>query len=206
MGGFRQVRWPFWSSGQTDMVTRVSSNGGFMRFALVLTALIWISPALFGQAHAPAYSWGIALSNDAPLTNQAEQAKIVCGQTPDGYRCRNESGAIRRGKMRKVPKSPNAANDSGPGWTLFGSDDDNADPDALPSAPATGEGGTATAGACPPNSERLGGHCIPYTQTCNRGLDAGAPPQICQSATEKLVCDFRSDGLKDCCCRTYSQF
>jgi hypothetical protein len=37
-------------------------------------------------------------------------------------------------------------------------------------------------------------------------MEAGAPPQACRSAEEKLVCNFRSDGLKDCCCRTYSKF
>jgi hypothetical protein len=52
----------------------------------------------------------------------------------------------------------------------------------------------------------LAGHCIPYTQTCNRGLAAIANPQACRGAEEKQVCSFREDGLKDCCCRTYSKF
>ncbi len=177
-----------------------------MRLAFVLTALIWISPLAFGPAQSSAFPGGAGLLDDTPQTTPIQKAKIVCGQTPEGFRCRNEPGAIRRGKMRKVPKSPGAANEEGQGWSLFGSGSENADPNALPAAPGTGEGGTATAGACPPNTERLGGHCIPYTQTCNRGLEAGAPPQICRSAQEKLVCDFRSDGLKDCCCRIYSQF
>jgi len=162
-----------------------------LALTLALIALIWLSPA-------PAFAGFLAPSGGTPSvdTSLVERAKIVCGQTPDGYRCRNEPGAIRRGKMPKVPKS---SNDTGGGW--FGSD--SGDPDALPPAPT--DGATAT-GACPPNSERLGGHCIPYTQTCSRGLEAGAPPQVCRAAEEKLVCDFRPDGLKDCCCRTYSQF
>lgn len=171
-----------------------------LALTLALVALVWVSPVLFSSAPAPAFSGPATHLDDTPFADISllERAKIVCGQTPEGYRCRNEPGAIRRGKMRKIPKARNEPSGS---WS--GSED----PDALPPAPTDGASGGATAaGACPPNSERLGGHCIPYTQTCNRGLEAGAPPQVCRGAEEKLICDFRPDGLKDCCCRTYSQF
>ena len=165
--------------------------------ALALITLILMSPALFVQSPAPALAGFLDPSGGTSSvdTSLVERAKIVCGQTPEGYSCRHEPGEIRRGKMRKVPKRR-------------GDTDDSVDPDALPPAPADGTsgGGATAAGACPPNSERLGGHCIPYTQTCNRGLEGGAPPQVCRGREEKLVCDFRPDGLKDCCCRTYSQF
>lgn len=167
---------------------------------LVLMAFVWMSPVLLGWAHAPAFS-----APHLPSASDVLDVKFVCGDTPDGYRCRNESGAIRRGKMHKIPKrkSDESSGDSlWGGGGLWGGGDD-----AQPSAPAAGaaSGGAAAASrGCPANSERLGGHCIPYTQSCKRGLAANAAPQACRSAQEKLICDFRSDGLKDCCCRTYS--
>ena len=139
----------------------------------------------------------------AASTRLVQQAKIVCGQTGQGFKCRNESGAVRRGKMQKIP---GASGGPSGGW----SDSSGADGDALPSAP--GEPGTSTQApgavpaSCPANSELLGGHCIAYTETCRKGLAGNAPPQACQGAEEKLVCDFRPDGLKDCCCRTYSKY
>ncbi len=141
------------------------------------------------------------------------QAKFVCGDTAEGYRW-SERGAIRRGKTPKVPNSsssgaPSSGGAAGGGllgggglWgggSLWGGGKD----DAAASAPSAGS--AASAGGCPVNSERLGGHCIPYTQSCKRGLAANATPQACRSGQEKLVCDFRADGLKDCCCRLYSQ-
>lgn len=178
-----------------------------LALTLTLIALVWASPTLFSSALAPALAGPANHLEKTPFADASllQRAKIVCGQTPEGFRCRNEPGAIRQGKNRKVPtprNQPNGSDTSG-GW--FGSESGSSDPDALPAAPADGTSGGAAAGTCPPNTERLGGHCIPYTQTCNRGLAAGAPPQVCRGAEEKLVCDFRPDGLKDCCCRTYSQ-
>jgi hypothetical protein len=105
--------------------------------------------------------------------------------------------------MRKIPGSSSGRSSGGP------TDDSTPDDDALP--PASGGAGTSQAPAaapasCPKNAELLGGHCIPYTQTCNTGLAANANPQPCRGAEEKQVCSFRSDGLKDCCCRTYTKF
>jgi hypothetical protein len=58
---------------------------------------------------------------------------------------------------------------------------------------------------CPKNSELLGGNCVHYTATCSNGLAADAPPQACAGAEEKLACKIRQDGLKGCCCLTYSK-
>lgn len=178
--------------------------------AFALLVVVALSPLSTGQDRALAFS-ALAL----PGATDVRRAKIVCGDTPEGYRCRNEGGAIRRGKMQKIPNSaPSAPSDgtsgSAPwgggglwgGGSLWGGNKNEA-PAAAPSAGSTASG--AAASGCPANTERLGGHCIPYKQTCTRGLAANAAPQVCRSAQEKLVCDFRSDGLKDCCCRVYSQ-
>ncbi|HML92653.1 hypothetical protein [Methyloceanibacter sp.] len=170
--------------------------------AFTLLVLICLSPLPGSQDRAAAFT-------RAPLqgTSLVGQAKFVCGDTAEGYRCWSERGAIRRGKMPKVPNSSSsgtpgsggaAAGGLWGGGSLWGGGKD----DAASSAPSAGS--AASAGGCPLNSERLGGHCIPYTQTCKRGLAANAAPQACRSGQEKLVCDFRADGLKDCCCRLYS--
>jgi hypothetical protein len=179
-----------------------------MRFVLglLLLALAWMSPVLLASGGAAAFI-GASAGASLPQASLVRQAKIVCGDFGNGYTCRNEPGAIRRGKMRKIPGSPSGSSgSSGGGW--FGGGDDD-DPDALP--PATGDAGagaapSTAATSCPANSELLGGHCIPYTQSCSTGLAGGAAPPVCRNAEEKLVCNFRSDGLKDCCCRTYSKF
>lgn len=172
-------------------------------FAIELLALFAAWLALPGAKGAGAF-----IRMPVPPSDQSLiiDAKIVCGDFGQGYTCRRESGAIRRGKMHKVPSGgPSSGSDNSSGWSWFaGSDDENAPPPP-DAAPGPGGAGAASSG-CPPNSERLGGHCIPYTQTCRRRLAANAPPQVCQNAEEKLVCDFRADGLKDCCCRTYSKF
>lgn len=175
-----------------------------MRFVsgLLLLALISVSSALLGSG---AFAFN---PPPAPSPNRSpvQDAKIVCGDFGSGYTCRRESGAIRRGKMRKVPGAGSGSDDSSSGGWFGGGDDD---PDALPPAPGPDGAAQAPAAApasCPANTELLGGHCIPYTQSCQTGLAAGAAPQACRNAEEKLVCDFRADGLKDCCCRTYSKF
>ncbi len=174
-----------------------------MRFVsgLLLLALISVSSVLVGGD-------AFAFTPPAPSPDRSpvQDAKIVCGDFGSGYTCKRESGAIRRGKNIKVPGSGSDSSGTSSGGWFGGSDDD---PDALPPASGgTGAGAapSATATSCPANAELLGGHCIPYTQSCRTGMNAGAPPQACQNAEEKLVCNFRSDGLKDCCCRTYSKF
>jgi hypothetical protein len=172
-----------------------------MRLVLVflLTALVWVSPALLGDGGAWALMPGVALPAQQPL---AHDAKFVCGMTDEGFKCRSEPGAIRRGKMPSIPKTPSGES---PAPETSGGDED-----ALPPAP----GGTGTStqaprtapATCPANSELLGGHCIPYTQTCRKGLAANANPPPCRGTEEKQVCNYRADGLKNCCCRTYSKF
>ena len=175
-----------------------------MRLALafVVTALLALFPVTFG---ASAVSALVPVApSDMSSPSLLRDAKVVCGDFGQGYTCRRESGAIRRGKNIKVPGG--TSSDSYPEPTPGGGA-----PDALPPA----SGGTAypaqsapaaAPATCPSNTEMLAGHCIPYTQSCQTGLAAGAAPQACRNAEEKLICDFRSDGLKDCCCRTYSKF
>jgi len=178
--------------------------------AFALLVFVLLSPMSIGQDRALAFS-----AQPLPGATDVQRVKIVCGDTPEGYRCRSESGAIRRGKMPKIPDSkPSAPSDGSSGsapwgggglWgggALWGGNKNEA-PAAAP--PAGSAGGNTAAGGCPANTERLGGHCIPYKQTCTRALAANAAPQVCRNAQEKLVCDFRADGLKDCCCRVYSQ-
>jgi len=173
-------------------------------FGLGLLTLLLVSPALVGGDRAPAFT-----SVAPPTLNSSIvlDAKIVCGDFGQGYTCRRESGAIRRGKMQKIPSAgpKDGAGNSG-GWGWFGGSEDENPLPSPESGPGTSGSGTAASSGCPPNSERLGGHCIPYTQTCRQGLAGNAPPQACQRAEEKLVCNARADGLKDCCCRTYSKF
>jgi len=164
--------------------------------AFVLTALLWALPVLLGGGGASAIVH-INTPSSEPLVRDA---KFVCGMTDEGFKCRNEAGAIRRGKNVKIPGAPSGGSSAGT--------TESSDPDALPPASdGTAQSAPGAAKAtCPSNTEMLGGHCIPYTQTCNRGLAANANPQPCRGAEEKQVCSFRSDGLKDCCCRTYTKF
>jgi hypothetical protein len=173
-----------------------SSEGGSMRlFAYVLTAFLGVT---LSAAAAPAL---MPVTPSGAPDQLVLDAKIICGDTGDGYKCRTEPGALRRGKMRPIPTSP--SDKSSGGWFGGSSSDDS---DALPPAPGDTSGTQAAPATCPSNTEMLAGHCIPYTQTCNRGLAANANPQACRAAEEKQVCSFRADGLKDCCCRIYSKF
>lgn len=164
--------------------------------AFVLTALLWALPLLLGHDGASALVAVIPSASEQPLLHDA---KIVCGQTDQGFKCRNEVGAVRRGKMRKIPGSSS-------GGTSEAATDGAGD-DALP--PASVDAGStpprAAPANCPRNAELLGGHCIPYTQTCHTGLAANANPQPCRGAEEKQICSFHPDGSKDCCCRIYTK-
>jgi hypothetical protein len=62
-------------------------------FAFVLTALLWALATAAGHDGA--------------------SAKIVCGQTDQGFKCRNESGAVRRGKMGKIPGASKGGSSEG---------------------------------------------------------------------------------------------
>ena len=165
--------------------------------AFVLTALLWSLPVLLGDQRASAIVAALPPASEQPLLHDA---KIVCGQTDQGFKCRNEPGGVRRGKMRKIPGSSSGGSSEAP--------TDGANDDTLP--PASSDAGSTpprtAPSSCPKNAELLGGHCIPYPQTCNTGLAANANPQPCRGAEEKQICSFRPDGLKDCCCRTYTKF
>jgi hypothetical protein len=186
--------------------------------AFVLTAFLWVLFVACGGGSASAF---VHVTPPSSAQSLLLDAKIVCGDFGNGYTCRTESGAVRKsGKTPKVPGSNSGSSGSGGGWFgggLFGSDDD---PDALPppsesagtAPPDSGSAGTtpqqpsARATTCPENSELLGGHCIPYTQRCTTGIAPNAYPPQCRGAEEKQVCNFRPDGSKDCCCRTYAKF
>jgi len=168
-------------------------------FGSMVLALVLVSSALLGDGRAAGLTQAPRASFGAPLVHEA---KIVCGNFGNGFTCRNQSGTVHR---PKGVRPPGAASGETSGGTM-----ESGDPDALP--PASGDAGASSQApnavptSCAANSELLGGHCIPYTQTCRKGLAAAAPPQVCRGAEEKLICDFRPDGLKDCCCRTYSKF
>jgi len=178
-----------------------------MRFvsSLVLSTLLFALAALIGSGGASAFAGPMPARSEA---SRLQEAKFVCGDFGDGFTCRREGGAIRRGKMPKVPGSSDDSSGGGSGdsssggWFGGGSDD----PDALPPpAGNTGAAAPGTATNCPANSELLGGHCIPYTQRCTASIPPSAAPPLCRGE-EKQVCNFHPDGSKDCCCRTYSKF
>jgi hypothetical protein len=170
--------------------------------SFVLTAFLWVLFVACGGGSASAFVHVTPPSSGQRLLLDA---KFVCGMTPDGFKCRRESGATR--KSGKAPKIPGSSS-SGSSEALT----DSSDEDALP--PASGDTGyaapppaaTAVPTTCPENSELLGGHCIPYTQRCTTGIAPNAYPPQCRGAEEKQVCNFRPDGTKDCCCRTYAKF
>lgn len=83
-------------------------------FALLV--LISLSPMSIGKDRAKAFS-----AQPVPGATLVRRAKFVCGDTPQGYRCRTESGAIRRGKMMKIPNSkPSAPSDGASGGAPWG--------------------------------------------------------------------------------------
>jgi hypothetical protein len=127
-------------------------------------------------------------------------AKIVCGQFDGSYTCKYVPGSLDRhknpsviGPPRETPSNPPSAPSADGSW--------GATTNQPPSQPPS-----ATAQSCPPNTELLGGNCVPYTARCKNGLALDALPHPCASMEEKQVCRPRADGLKDCCCITYSKF
>ena len=145
----------------------------------VLMALLWTLPVAVGH--------------------DGTSAKIVCGQTEQGFKCRNEAGGVRRGKMGKIPDS--SSNGASDGTT------DGAADDALPPA-SSGAGANAPSAvpsSCPRNTELLGGACVRYTASCRSGVPTNANVPPCRNTEEKLVCKFGSDGLRHCCCQLYDK-
>jgi hypothetical protein len=138
----------------------------------------------------------------APERQLVIEAKVICGTFDGKWGCKHSPGGATFGKnatpgTRATPDdSPEGVTGGDPSTGTDGAGDTGQPSVATPDAPKT----------CPQNSELLGGHCIPYTQNCRNGLAADANPQACTGAEEKQVCNFRPDGLKDCCCRTYDKF
>lgn len=160
--------------------------------AFVLTALLWALPMTIGHGGASALA---AMVQPALAQTLLHDAKIVCGQTDQGFKCRNEFGGIRRGKMRNIPGASSGGTSKAP-------------MDAG-EAPASNEAGntppSATPANCPRNTELLGGACVHYTASCRSGVAANANVPPCQNTEEKLVCKMGSDGLRHCCCQLYNK-
>ena len=170
---------------------------------LLTTTLVFVLSVAFFGGGASALMPAAAPTARHPLVRDA---KFVCGDFGEGFTCKHEGGAVRRsGKTPRLPSSPSNESPLVP--------PDSGKSNALP--PAPGDTGTSSStsmpppravpATCPNNSELLGGHCIPYTQRCTKGVQPTAYPPQCRGE-EKQVCNFHPDGSKDCCCRTYSKF
>lgn len=129
-------------------------------------------------------------------------AKYVCGRFDGSFTCKYVPGSVDRHKNPSVVGSPR---DSGEQVIDPSTPSPAPSPDGSWGA-STSQPPAATAQSCPPNTELLGGNCVPYTARCKNGLALDALPQPCASMEEKQVCRPRADGLKDCCCITYSKF
>ena len=127
--------------------------------AVVLLIVLWMSPVFIGDDRAAAVS-----VQPQSGTTLVERAKIVCGDTPEGYRCKREGGAIRRGKMPDIPDSgtPSAPSGGSSGGSLWGGGGGGlwgggslwgGNKNEAPASAPSGGTGSAAAGGCPPNSE-----------------------------------------------------
>ena len=137
-------------------------------------------------------------------------AAVKCGMFDGHFACRSTNEIVTPGGKNVIPGTTRQLSTTPAPAPV---DPGNALPAAPPASPPTTPTGcpAGMAGAppncqCPRGTEQLGGHCIAYTESCATGLAANANPQACPSAEEKQVCTVRADGLKDCCCRTYSKF
>ena len=184
--------------GPAPLCWRPEGDGVFMRllFVFALTALLWVLPVVLGRDGADAF---MRVTPPASEQRLLHEAKIVCGQTAEGFKCRNEAGGVRRGKMGKIPGASSGGSSGGA--------TDGANDDGLP--PASSDAGASPPSAaptsCPRNTELLGGACVRYTASCRSGVPANTNVPPCQSAQEKLVCKIGSDGLRHCCCRLYDK-
>lgn len=175
-------------------------------FAVALAAALAVAWSPSGRA-APLCAAPPTSTAQSPLLRQV---KFVCGQFEDGFSCKfvpGESTEGARGQYKGPPATPGASRKSAP---------DSAPP-AIAPTPEGSWGATTTqqqpsqpppraAQSCPPNTELLGGNCVPYTARCTNGMALNAVPQPCAGLEEKQACKARPDGLKDCCCITYSKF
>jgi hypothetical protein len=179
---------------------------GSMRLpcAFVLATFLWVLPSALGGDRAAAFAQLIRPSAPARVL----EAKLLCGMFDGSFTCKVAPGIVAPhgknvipGARREVPDTSSQGNTGGGGEQdttapLSGESDTGVAAQPPPVAPKT----------CPANSELLGGHCVRYSQTCRSGLAASVNPQPCRTVEEKLVCNYRQDGLKDCCCRLYDKF
>jgi hypothetical protein len=174
-----------------------------LRRGIVLVVCLW------GLPLAPGGDSAAALAQFLPPPSGPQtvlQAKFVCGMFNGSFTCKVAPGIVAPHGKNVIPGAQREAPDT----SSQGIMDGGAEPDTT--APSSGESGTGVAASpavsktCPTNSELLGGHCVHYTQTCRAGLAASVNPQPCRTVEEKLVCNYRQDGLKDCCCRLYDKF
>ncbi|MBM3544661.1 MAG: hypothetical protein FJX44_09190 [Alphaproteobacteria bacterium] len=152
----------------------------------------------------PQHGHGASMTTHAiPSNPLLIDAKFVCGQFDGSYTCKYVPGSIDRHKNPSIVGPTKDSTGQTPGPSTPPSPDGSwgATTNQPPSRPPG-----ATAQSCPPNTELLGGNCVPYTARCKNGLALDALPQPCASMEEKQVCRPRADGLKDCCCITYSKF
>lgn len=165
-------------------------------FVLAVSCLSMLPQHGYGAAAALC-----AAPSASPYERPLIDAKIVCGQFEEGFTCKyapggrpsihkNPSGIIQKETGGQVPdvSSPSPAPAPDGSWNTN-----------------TSQPPRGTAQTCPPNTELLGGNCVPYTARCKNGMALDALPQAC-AMEEKQVCRPRGDGLKDCCCITYSKF
>jgi len=135
-------------------------------------------------------------------------AKYLCGMFDGRFTCRYDpAGGLETGTKGAIRKTPEAgAVEQAPEGAATGAPASGA-PAATDTACGRGMIGTPPDNChCPESSELLGGNCVHYAARCTNGLAAGAVPQPCAGAEEKLACKMREDGLKDCCCLTYDKF
>ena len=178
-----------------------------LRFAIVIVAIGLLSFALPDQ-HASALP-ELARGGTTAETLLHPTA-FRCGTFDGKFSCRRDSGVVvPQGGKNAIPGAQRGTEPLQEMTPETGGEPlatEGAAPSAVPGGCPGGMAGSPPNCRCPKGTEQLGGHCIAYTEACATGLAANANPQACPSAEEKQVCTVRPDGLKDCCCRTYSKF
>jgi hypothetical protein len=145
------------------------------------------------------------------------EAGFVCGTFDGHFTCKSDPGVVQQHGKNAGPgpsvRSPDDTPDSvtaAPAPAPTGTNGERTWQTTTPDAASTcqhGMAGTPPNCHCPKNTELLGGNCVHYTASaCSNGLASDALPQACRGVEEKLSCNMRQDGLKDCCCVTYDKF
>jgi len=184
--------------------------------AFVLASCFWGLPAALRADRAAAL---MQITGPSPSSGPqlVLPVMLVCGVFDGKFSCKNNLGGVPHGKNAIPGVDKNTSQDSpdtttGGDWrgTTAPADSGQAPSAGTPDAATTcrhGMVGTPPNCRCPKNSELLGGNCMHYTASaCSNGLASNALPQACPGVEEKLSCEMRQDGLKDCCCVTYDKF